>query len=363
MTKTLVVDKSVSCGTIVAVGQFTVNATRVFTLSGGGARVFNGPSSISGSFTPGTGSCTFNSTISVPSGGVFGGNTGWTANINGNLTINAGGIWNKGTGTTTVAVNVTVLNQGTANMNGGNLYGTSIVTSILQNLATWNWTGTMNIKLFNVQFDVSQGAASTVSVTGNMNIYGWSVSAGGTFACTSAGVHITVNPMKDIINNATMTFTGGAGNNIVISGYRSIQQNNTTVQTWQYLTLTGQNATTAWNNGPDVSIGTGAHLQASNLTLTFNLIGMQATSGWFVSKVHNGVANTYMICGILNFNAPGVVYRVAGTDNVTLRNADVYQVPFNSVFTINANANYKTMVHNHNTSVIVNNIIQWLGHP
>jgi hypothetical protein len=262
-------------------------------------------------------------------------------------------------------------------------------------------TATIAIKWMDVTFDVTTGGTGcTVNFTGNMTIDAWTVSAGDALSCTVAGTTITGVSNKAITFNSSSvtTFTGTSGNNVTITGMLGIVGNGTC--NWQYLTISSNqganalafssttvgttldnltltnsarnaiyvasgtititNSTLSGVDGAtwvdqDIVLGTNASLQLSSCT--FTTVGMQATSGWLISKNHNGVSGAYRMYGIANYNAADSSYRSTSSDNVTLMNADAYSTSFNTSLTYNVAAAAKSLTINPSTTATVNALI------
>jgi hypothetical protein len=140
------------------------------------------------------------------------------------------------------------------------------------------------------------------------------------------------------VSNCTFTGTAGAGVNANAGTY-----------TFSSCTFTGVEGT--WYD-EDLRLNTGAQIQCDSCT--FTTAGMQATSGWLVSKTHGGTANATRIYGILSADSPAAAYQIADTDNVSVLNADAYSSSFNTALTINQNETCNTLATAVNTTVTVN---------
>jgi hypothetical protein len=81
---------------------------------------------------------------------------------------------------------------------------------------------------------------------------------------------------------------------------------------------------------------------------------MQATSGWLVSKTHNGVAGATRIYGIVSASTPAAAYQLSDTDNVSILNADAYSSAFNTAFTVDQTEQCATLTQAASTTVTVN---------
>lgn len=321
---------------ITAGGTYTLAASTTWTTS---ATPYNltvtGTSSITGTLTTTTATVATTGLVTVNTNGTFGGATAYTWNINGGAT-NSGGTINFGTGTDTLAANKTIANTtGTANINGGYFYGASASTSIVTSGGTWNWA-TVTTKLLDFQFDITTGGGSiTITVTDNITIDAFTVSANDTLACTTQDKTITGNSAKIITIAGAITSTGASGHNIIWTGYQAFAITTTNYQVMTFTTFTGLGATTAWNNGVDISIGTGAGVVIDTCTLTNNLTGMQATSGQLIQK---DASSNFIFCGMFSTSeSVPAGYRAANvTGNFTSMNADAYSTPFNTSYTLGA---------------------------
>jgi hypothetical protein len=197
---------------------------------------------------------------------------------------------------------------------------------------------TVILKWCYMDIDVTTGGGGvTVSFIGNMSLNGdWTCSAGDTTSCTTTGTTITCNALKDITIAGTIVSTGSAWNNTVTyTGYKSFSVTTTTIQTLTNTTLTGLGTGAAWNDGCDISIGTGARVQQVGTVLTNYVVGMQATSGWYLSK---DAASGFLAYGAVpSSEAPSSGWRAADvTSTFSLINASVYGTDFNSSYTLGA---------------------------
>ena len=312
-----------------------------------GAAAVNG-----GTLQTGGATATFNGSYTLGASGAMTNTTGiWDFNstvvINASFT-NAGTIrW--GTTTKTIAASVTVTNTGTSEVEGGTWTGGSATTSILANSGTWTWA-TCTMGLLDIQFDFT--TVGTLTFNDNMTVDAITVAASTGLTCSTAGKTITVNGAKDISVSGTLVSTGTSGSNVVWTGHRSFQIITTTIQTATFTTFSGLDTNVAWNNGTDLSIGTGAQLQLG--TCTYTTVGMQATSGWISSITDQGTANAHVFYGILNASAPDASYEIANGDNVTIKNADAYSTSFNSVLTTDQDEYCLKVTINASTTLVIN---------
>jgi hypothetical protein len=203
-----------------------------------------------------------------------------------------------------------------------------------------------------LHFDVTTpGTSKTITITDSTGVDGFIVSATDSINLTVIDKTITGHSTKDIVIAGTVVSTGTAGHNVVWTGYRSFQITTVTTQVLTYTTLTGLNATTTYANGPDISIGTGAGVELSNVTLTYNLVGMQATSGWLVAK---DASSNFTVYGILTSESASAGYQAGDiTGSLTVKNADAYSASFPSAYTLGANApTVTTVTVNASTSLV-----------
>jgi hypothetical protein len=213
-----------------------------------------------------------------------------------------------------------------------------------------------------------------------MKYRGWTVNAGDTNTCTVAGATITGYTSELVLNDGTMVMNGTSGSHITITDQSFLQASATTANIdFQYVditsatfsglalgagttltvtrldnctmtggsvgldvALTGQAVTatnctfvgtgSTWTTA-DVLVQTGSALQGLNCTYT--VVGFESTSGKFTSKDGSG---NYTVYGIYaSSETPGTGYRgsqCAGT--FTLKDADAYDTPFNSSYTLGA---------------------------
>jgi hypothetical protein len=272
----------------------------------------------------------------------------------------------------------------------------------------WNWDyagagSIINVSYADLQFDATTGGAGvTVIFGGNMTVDGFAVSSGDTLNITTPGVVITGNNAKEISNSGTLNILGiqanyvqigtttaperlrlAAGNaylqyvNLVGRNYglhfgggaasladnlnistqtsaggvgAAIPITDSTVRKVTNSKLYGQD--TAWTSA-DISIYTNGKLECENCT--FNYVGLQASSGWLISKNHNNVTNDWRYYGILNTDAADLGFRASNWNsnvNVTLLNADAYSTAFNTNIVVNEVATANLM--NVNVSAIMN---------
>jgi len=199
------------------------------------------------------------------------------------------------------------------------------------------------------------GAGQVVSCTTTVGI---SISAGGSLVVNgSVGSRITFSTYEYLNTAGTIDvqyadFTSGASGEYALnisgtptitridnctftqnhaSGAAGLFQQSTTV------IVTCTNCTFSSTEGAayqkqDVACSTNARLQLSSCTYT--TVGLQATSGWVGSITDQGIANAHVFYGILDASAPDASYEIADADNVTVKNANVYNVSFNSVLTL-----------------------------
>jgi hypothetical protein len=171
-----------------------------------------------------------------------------------------------------------------------------------------------------------------------------------TFNSTAAGFGygfaFTTTTTITQCDNVTFTTSGNGSAFLLASGTKTL-----TNCTFSY---GGTGEGTVYTQS-DIRVHTGAGLQLSSCT--FTTVGMQATSGWLISKNHNGVSNAYRFYGIANYNAADSAYRSGSSDNVTLMNADAYSTAFNTALTYNVAAAAKSLTINASTTATVNALI------
>lgn len=279
----------------------------------------------------------------------------------GNVTVNDGGILRFNGQVNTVPailnlddgaiLNVESADSGIVDQTGTGSTGYASVTSA--GMVTWVdnpptlGAGYWKFGHINFQVEITTGGAGcTFEFTGNCTVDAITITAGDTLKCVTQDTTITCNSVKDITIAGTIISTGATSHNVIWSGYKSFSITNTTaIQTMSYSTLTGLNATTAWNNGPDISIGTGAKLQCDTCTNTSAKVGMQGTSGWFVSKNAPDTVGMYQIYGALSSEDPESGYKGSQCTGFLIPlQANVYGVSFATVYTLGANCTAGTGV-------------------
>lgn len=256
----------------------------------------------------------------------------------------------------------------------------------------------IRIKNFDIQSDWTTGGGETVSFDGNMTIDALTVSAGDTLNITTSGAVVTGNSAKKIVNGGNLNIIGASGNNIILTGYKGLYSAVGSVVNVQYANFTSNGLTafsigqegesgsvnvikidncrftaTAANGGgfevggywstisnvitvtnstfsgypgtnfweKDVVVGSTNKLQLDNGV--FSTVGIQGAgaSSWIVSKNHNGVQNDWKIWGTVNSSHPSAGFNATSWDtntNITLLNANAYDIAFNSVLTIDNTA-------------------------
>jgi len=484
---------TVSLGANLTATTLTITAGTLTTTASNYSLTISGTSSITGTLTPNTSTCTFNGAVTVNSGGTLGGNTAWTCDCNANLTINSGGTFSAPNASGIFTLAGQLWNGGTLNHNsgllkvdgGGGIYGSSTlynltfdsggsstylytgISAVVENSLTiasgtptwighnttltlgtasasatmviagtfrctrtgnvptvtiqgvsssylagvnrsgvWDWTNDYdtasiwNLKWLDMQFDVTTNGSGnrkvTINITGNMTIDGFTVSAGDTLSCTTAGTTISIAGSKTVQIYGSMALLGSSGNNIVLSSFTSTRFWNNSNCNFQYVSINayygvnffsfsgtitmfdnvsitstaeafssqyqGSTIVTATNSTfissesitwrRDVTLFSGVKIQLQNCT--FDTVGMEATSGWLVSKNHNGTANDYRVWGILNASSPSASYQIANTDNVTLKKADAYGTEFDTQLTIDQNETCASLAINNGTKLYLN---------
>jgi hypothetical protein len=213
----------------------------------------------------------------------------------------------------------------------------------------------MNISLFDIQFDATTGGGSiTITVTGDLTVDAITVTANDVIA-NSSTYTVNCNTGKDITIAGSATITGGT-----FTQFKSFSVTTATVQTYTAATFHGLNATTAWDNGPDISIGTGAGVAAGSCTLTHNKVGFNATSGWLLQKLVT--TSNYIFMGVLasSETAPAGYRAANATADFTTKVADVYATPFNTSYTLGANmTSVTTMTVDASTTVDTSLASSW----
>jgi len=343
------------------------------------------------------------------------GTTNYTWNINANVTSVSEGFIHFGTGTKNASASVTITAGDNAYL-VGIVNGTSTTTTVFTGIGNFKYVAdsaqtAADLTINNVYFNstLSTGAGmSQLTINGNITVYRISsgppnpilVTAGVTItgidastanfslngALTMAGTsgsHITVT------NTRFVVFNSGIGSSVNLSYVDFVSARTTSsygflfycdnaVVALDNLTFTSSSSSTyggmrissgsyipsfagcTFNNlytgtgvnNQDVYVLTGAVLQLSSCT--FTTVGLQATSGWLVSKDHAGVANDMRIYGVLNASTPSAPYQIAGTDNVIVKQADAYSTPFNTVLTINQNTSLHTITEQNLAVFIIN---------
>jgi hypothetical protein len=306
--------------------------------------------------TPGTQSLTCNGVVKVY--GTLGGATAYTGIYNGIFTVESGGVYDPGTGDQTFTSEMIFYDSvtNTATMNAGTLLalassktftnsgtfvvrassaitGVSLTSSALVNSGTWTWDDCI-LTTVDVRFDVTTPGTGVELALNNVTIDALTVASGDTLIVNSGTV--TGNSAKSIVIAGTLSVY-----NCALTGYESLSITTAYKQTIGNVVLTGLNADTAWNNGPDISIGTNAKVQFINVTLTNGIIGMQSGAGWLASILQNGTSDCLYI-GVLNSSSPDEGLRLGDlpeTANILVQDAGVYGTPSDTILTFVADAN------------------------
>lgn len=287
--------------------------------------------------------------------GQLGGVIAWSAAVSfGALTINAAGNYVATSGTTTTGT-ITMAHGATLTMSDGSgIAGSGAATAWtspgIPNI-TWN-----NCSLSDLDLQINETSGNTgitITLTGDMGFDTFTIQDNDTITCTTAGTTVTVGNTHDFIISGTANITGGSGNNIVWTGQRSFQMSNiSATQTLSFLTLTGINATTAWNNGPDITVFDGAVIQTRNITLTNGLVGLQGgvSETLLVAKDYADTSGDWRYWGYnVNTNAPDAGYRAMDWTSATtlyLLNADVYQASVTTEITMNETGAWQPLAIN-----------------
>lgn len=295
----------------------------------------------------------------------------WTTSLLDTLTTSA-------SATVTQAASKTYTNSGTTTLGASTTWtGASATTSIIASTGAWNWAS-CSLSLLDIQFTITTGV-NALTVTDNIGVDAITISTGGSFICTTAGKSITGSAADWNVYGA-ITLNGTSGSHLTVSTARIILRNGSTtdmyyvdVTSTQYYGLHNGITTTAtitridyctftsvylcaffnqgfnqiitftnctftgaggaWNY-KDVALSTSAVTQFTSCTYT--TVGMQATSGWLVSVNTGGVAGTWDLYGMLDWEStPDAAYRegtVPTGATVTVRNADAYSTGFDSGF-------------------------------
>jgi hypothetical protein len=375
ITKTLVVDKSVGCGTITAVGGVTVNSGRGLTLDAGVSATFSNTISCTGIINTGTASCTFSGVVTVLNGGTLGSDMAWTADCNANLTINTGGTFRAPTTTGLFTMSGAIFKpQGTFANNNGTMEfdragttslgigwttakgitidsGTTLDTTASNYAITGNGvvsiTGTIIPNTSVVTFNAAGGATVTVNNGGTLGgATAWTydcnvnmtTSLGGTFSAPTSTGSFTFSGTSFTMagtftdNTSTMTWDGSSIQSNTGGFTISFMFANTTSNlTLTSVTMNGASGAT-WDtqqlHGRDSCV-----IQCNQCV--FTTVGLKQTNGLIVSK---DISSNFTGYGIFSSSeTPGVGYRAADvTGSFTLKNADVYSTPFNSSYTLGA---------------------------
>jgi hypothetical protein len=169
-----------------------------------------GTSSITGTLTPGaTSTCTFNGAVTVNSGGVLGGNTAWTCDINtpAVLTISAGGTFNAPTGATFTFYRISMTGAGTFNDDGGTA-NCDAAEGGLVDATTLTFTNL------------------TFSGAGSRYAYMTAITVKGTLTTTTCTVYTTY-ARDSAITMGTVSASGAIVNN---GGFAALGNNTATIQ-------------------------------------------------------------------------------------------------------------------------------------
>jgi hypothetical protein len=173
------------------------------------------------------------------------------------------------------------------------------------------WGHTVNIS----RIQIYNGATLNVTYT--------------TILATSTASNISAFDFGDVttgctatIDNITVTQAGAAHGGIRLPVGSILTVTNST--------FTGSRTNTYLQE--DINLRTASQGQFSGCT--YSTVSEQATSGWMMSKIDQGVANATVFRGIMSASAPDAAYEVANTDNLTISNATSYSTPFNSVLTL-----------------------------
>jgi len=237
----------------------------------------------------------------------------------------------SGTGTTVVFDNNMTINAFTVSA-GDSLNVTTPGTVVTGNTAkvayiygngTFNGNSTSYVTLIGTN-TLAYFAGSTV----DLRYFNYISNSANQGVLMNSGAAITVNKIDNCLFNTSTTYTpfwqDNANTDVLVSNS----------------TFIGSNG--AGYNYKDVVVGTGAKLRLDNCTLKNNAVGMVGTTGWLVSKNHNGIVNNWRIFGIVNSSVPSSGYKGSdwtNTTNVTIVNADAYSTAFNSAFTQDENVN------------------------
>jgi len=282
---------------IVVAGDFTFTAGTLDSENVGSTFVVTGTSSITGTFNVGTIVVTLTGNVTINSGGTIGktSGTGTFTFGGGNVTVASGGLLSfTGAGqvvSCTIAVGISISAGGSLVVNGS--VGSRITFSTYEYL---NMSGTIDAQYA----DFTSGASGEYAI------------------------NISGTPTITRIDNCTFTQNHASG------AAALLQQSTTVIVTCTNCTFSSTEG--AAYQRQDIGCNTNARLQLSSCTYT--TVGLQATSGWVNSIADQGVANAHVIYGILSASAPDASYEIADADNVTIKNANVYSVSFNSVLTL-----------------------------
>lgn len=268
-------------------GNVTVTAGLISNTSqyGGPSGItVTGTSSITGTWTPSTGTCTFNGAVTINNGGTLGGATAWTGDFNSTIESVAGG---------TFVLPRTFTFSGATMTNGG---------TTTANSCTMTWDGTVaqsNTAAFTVSFMLVSNASANVTTT--------SITANGTSGANWNQQQICVSTNAHLQGSSCVWTTAG------------LQASGAT-----FINLTSGSATVygilASSETPD------SGYRAANVTGSFSLKNADAYSSSFNSSYTLGANMTSVtsltVAASTTFSTSGTNYGL--TTSGALANSGTY---------------------------------------